>query len=166
MWKNLVQLDRPQKTIWLMLIACWIPRTTNTQSEYVTVITFHLQQWLHERTSMLRYTYIAYVYIYYLCGFRRLVTGLSSRRPGVRSQVSPYEICRGQVTLGQVFLKVIRFSLATTCWGNRREGDHWWNLRVDGRIILGWISRRWDVGIWTGLGWPRIETDCGRLWVR
>ena len=30
-----------------------------------------------------------------------------------------------------------------------------------GRIILGWISRRWDVCIWTGLGWPRIETDGG-----
>jgi len=30
-------------------------------------------------------------------------------------------------------------------------------------IILGWISRRWDVGIWTGLGWPRIETGAGRL---
>jgi len=29
--------------------------------------------------------------------------------------------------------------------------------------ILGWISRRWDVGIWTGLGWPRIETGCGRF---
>jgi len=29
-------------------------------------------------------------------------------------------------------------------------------------IILGWISRRWDVGIWTGLGWPRIETGGGR----
>jgi len=26
------------------------------------------------------------------------------------------------------------------------------NLGVDGWIILGWISRRWDVGIWTGLG--------------
>jgi len=25
------------------------------------------------------------------------------------------------------------------------------------------ISRRWDVGIWTGLGWPRIETGSGRL---
>ena len=25
------------------------------------------------------------------------------------------------------------------------------------------ISRRWDVGIWTGLGWPRIETGGGRL---
>jgi len=30
-------------------------------------------------------------------------------------------------------------------------------------IILGWISRRWDVGIWTGLGWLRIETGGGRL---
>jgi len=27
-------------------------------------------------------------------------------------------------------------------WGNRREGDHWGDLGVDGWIILGWISRR------------------------
>ena len=47
--------------------------------------------------------------------------------------------------------------------GNRRERDHWGDLRVDGWIILGWISRRWDVGIWTGLGWPRIETGGGSL---
>jgi len=50
-----------------------------------------------------------------------------------------------------------------SCWGNRREGDHWGDLGVDGWIILGWISRRWDVGIRTGLGWPRIETGGGRL---
>jgi len=49
-----------------------------------------------------------------------------------------------------------------SCWGNRR-GDHWGDLGVDGWIILGWNSRRWDVGIWTGLGWPRIETRGGRL---
>jgi len=42
-------------------------------------------------------------------------------------------------------------------WGNRREGDHWGDLGVDKWVILGWISRRWDVGIWTGLGCPRIE---------
>jgi len=48
-------------------------------------------------------------------------------------------------------------------WENRREGDHWGDLGVDGWIILEWISRRWDVCIWTGLGWPRIETGCGRL---
>ena len=48
-------------------------------------------------------------------------------------------------------------------WGNRWEGDHWGDLGVDGCVILGWISRRWVVGIWTGLGWPRIETGGGRL---
>jgi len=48
-------------------------------------------------------------------------------------------------------------------WGNRRERDHWGDLGIDEWIILGWISRRWDVGIWTGLGWPRIETVGGRL---
>jgi len=46
---------------------------------------------------------------------------------------------------------------------NRREISHWEDLSVDGWIILGWICRRWDVGIWTGLGWPRIERVGGRL---
>jgi hypothetical protein len=41
--------------------------------------------------------------------------------------------------------------------------DQWGVLGVDGWIILGWICRRWEVGIWTGLGWPRIETVGGRL---
>jgi len=45
----------------------------------------------------------------------------------------------------------------------RREGDHRGDLGVNGWIILVWISRRWDVGIWTGLGWLRIETGGGRL---
>jgi len=48
-------------------------------------------------------------------------------------------------------------------WGNWREGDRWGNLGIDGCIILAWISRKWDVGIWTGLGWPRIGTGGGRL---
>ena len=46
-------------------------------------------------------------------------------------------------------------------WGNRREGDHWGDLGVDGWITLGWTSRRWDVGIWTRLVWPKIETVGG-----
>jgi len=33
------------------------------------------------------------------------------------------------------------------------KGDHWGDLGVDGWIILGWISKRWDVDIWTGLDW-------------
>jgi len=47
--------------------------------------------------------------------------------------------------------------------GKSEGRNHWGDLGVDGCIILGWISRSWDVGIWTGLGWPRIETVGGRL---
>jgi len=48
-------------------------------------------------------------------------------------------------------------------WGSRRERDHWGGLGVDGWMILGWIYRRLDVGLWSGLGWPSIETGGGRL---
>ena len=51
-------------------------------------------------------------------------------------------------------------------WEIRRERDQWGDLGVDGWILLGRISRRLDVGIWTGLDWPRVETgadvfECG-----
>jgi hypothetical protein len=39
-WINIVEPDRPQFTIWHMRIVCWMPKATNTHSEYVTVITF------------------------------------------------------------------------------------------------------------------------------
>jgi hypothetical protein len=32
---------------------------------------------------------------------------------------------------------------------------------IGGRIILRWIFRKWDVGVWTGSSWLRIRT-CGR----
>jgi len=47
--------------IWRMRIACWIPKATDKHSEYVILIALPQQQWLHERASMLRYTYIAYL---------------------------------------------------------------------------------------------------------
>ena len=47
--------------------------------------------------------------------------------------------------------------------GKPEGKNHWGDLGVDRWTILGWISRRWDVGIWTGLGWPRIRTVGGRL---
>jgi hypothetical protein len=43
-------------------------------------------------------------------------------------------------------------------WGNLRERDHWGDPGIDGRITLEWIFRMWDVGVWTGLDWLRIET--------
>jgi hypothetical protein len=41
MWKNFVETDRPYMTIWLMRIACRIPKATNTHSEYVLLNVFH-----------------------------------------------------------------------------------------------------------------------------
>ena len=59
----MVEPGRPPITMWHMGNACWITKATNTHSEYVILIALPLQQWLHERPSMLRYTYIAYLVI-------------------------------------------------------------------------------------------------------
>jgi hypothetical protein len=48
-------------------------------------------------------------------------------------------------------------------WGNLRERDHWGDPGVDGRIILRWIYRTWDVEVWTGLSWLRIGSYGGHL---
>jgi len=42
MWKNILELERPRITIWRMRIARWIPKGTNTHSEYVILIAFSL----------------------------------------------------------------------------------------------------------------------------
>ena len=44
-------------------------------------------------------------------------------------------------------------------WENLRERDHLGDPGVDGRIILRWIFRKWDVGVWTGSSWLRTGTD-------
>ena len=46
-----------------MRIACWTPETTDQHSEYVILIAYPLQQWLYEWASMLRYTYVACLFI-------------------------------------------------------------------------------------------------------
>ena len=57
MWENVVERGRLQMVIWRMRIACWIPKATNTHSQYVIHIAFPLQHWLYERLSILRRTY-------------------------------------------------------------------------------------------------------------
>jgi len=47
-------------------------------------------------------------------------------------------------------------------WGNPRERDHLEHPGVDGRIILRWTVRKWDVGIWTASSWLRIGKGGGR----
>jgi hypothetical protein len=53
MWKNVVEPGRLQITKWRMRIAGWIHKATNIHSEYVILIAFPLQLWLHECALML-----------------------------------------------------------------------------------------------------------------
>jgi hypothetical protein len=41
-------------------------------------------------------------------------------------------------------------------WGNLIEREDMGDPSVDGRIILRWIFRQWDVWVWIGSSWLKI----------
>jgi len=47
-----------------MRIVCGMRKNTNTHLEYIILIAFPLQQWLHKVALLLRYTYIACPILY------------------------------------------------------------------------------------------------------
>jgi len=57
MWKNMVERTGQRR----MRFACWVTMAKDTHSKYVILIAFPRLQWLSERASMLRCTYIAYL---------------------------------------------------------------------------------------------------------
>jgi hypothetical protein len=48
-------------------------------------------------------------------------------------------------------------------WGNLRERDHLQDPGIDRRMIVRWIFRKWDIGVWTGSSWLRIGTAGGHM---
>ena len=62
-------------------------------------------------------------------------------------------MCRGEVYAG-------------FWWGNLRERYHLEDPGVDGRIMLRWIFRKWDVCAWTGSIWFKIEIGGEVLWIQ
>jgi hypothetical protein len=59
MWKNIIASIRLHMTIRLIRISRWLPKTKNMHLVYVILTAVPLKRWLHDRTSLLRYTYIA-----------------------------------------------------------------------------------------------------------
>jgi len=58
--------------------------------------------------------------------------------------------------------RVGRGEVHTGWWlGNLRERDHLEDSGLDGTIMLRWIFRKWDVGVWIGLNWLRIGQVAG-----
>jgi hypothetical protein len=58
MWRNIVERGRPQIALWYMRFACWITKAVNTHTICIIIVAFTLQKSLHDRASILRYTYI------------------------------------------------------------------------------------------------------------
>jgi hypothetical protein len=50
-------------------------------------------------------------------------------------------------------------------WGSLRDRDRWGDRGIDGEIMLGWIFKKWDVGVRTGLGWLRIGIGGCEDWI-
>ena len=60
MWKNIVEPDRSQMTIWRTRIACWVPKATNTHSEYVILFCFSTPT-VVARTGLSVTSYVQYI---------------------------------------------------------------------------------------------------------
>jgi hypothetical protein len=61
-------------------VICWIIKDTDTHSEYVILIAYEQQRWLHERLSMLR------LYVHCLsCVILYKVGGVTSRPRNLRA---------------------------------------------------------------------------------
>ena len=55
---------RDDNIMWRMSAARRLPKATNTHSECVIITAFILQQWLNERSSKSRYTYIVVLLVF------------------------------------------------------------------------------------------------------
>jgi hypothetical protein len=49
--------------------------------------------------------------------------------------------------------------------GKPEGKNHWGYPGIDGRIILRWIFRKWNVGVWTGSRWLRTGTGGRHLYM-
>ena len=65
-----VEKTRPQMTIWCMHFACWVTKAIDAHSEYVILIAFPLQPWLHECASVFCYMYIVCLVLLYYWSYK------------------------------------------------------------------------------------------------
>jgi hypothetical protein len=103
MWKNIVEWGRPQMAVWRMYIACWIPKATNTHSEYVILIAcdFNIGYTKHLNVTLQVHG------LSFFSGphFRHM--GLQERQEALRSQYFFICTCRPCSLSGQQDFQVI-----------------------------------------------------------
>jgi hypothetical protein len=116
MWKNIVEPIGPQMTIWRMRFACWIPKATNSYSEYVILITFQRQQWLCERPLTLQ-VHCLYYFGTLICHGRQYLpvtddVGLAVS--GLKSGAVDVQFCK-LCHVVRVYNLTVRALLASNC---------------------------------------------------
>ena len=119
LWDNVEKYGRARQAtddniIRRMRIACCIPKATDTHSEYVILIAFPLQQWLCERSSILR------LYVNCLSCYKSLMSFFQSREGedfvfGRRKAVNI--LCPGNSIL-KVFLFYSALCVCRTSYGD------------------------------------------------
>jgi hypothetical protein len=62
-----------------MGIAWWVPKATDTHSEYVILIAFPLQKWLQEAATILRFTCTAWL-VHSCCAVNALLQNTGSEQ--------------------------------------------------------------------------------------
>ena len=65
-WKNFVEPDMLQMTMWRMHLACSMSKATKILLIYVIFVAFPLEMWLYERASLLRYSALPVLFVLYL----------------------------------------------------------------------------------------------------
>ena len=86
-------------------------------------------------------------------GFFRAFSSVVRKIPGYNWQPNIVMVIKSRRMrwAGHVARMVEERGCIGSWWGNRREGDHWGDLGVDGWIILGWIcEERGCIGSWWG----------------
>jgi len=64
---------------------------------------------------------------------------------------------------GHVVRMVERRGVCRVIVGTPEGKSHLGDPGVNGRIILRWICRKWDIGVWAGSSWLRIRRASGDL---
>ena len=65
--------------------------------------------------------------------------------------------------VGHVARMGARIGVYSVLLGKPEGRDHFGDPDVDGRLILRWIVRKLDEGVWTGSSWLRIGKINGHL---
>ena len=146
MWKNFVVRGRPQMAMWHMRTECWIPKATNTPSEYIIFIAFSTA------TMVARTRPNVTLCVHDLISLTFKRGDASNNRPAIAVEIHRHKnllICQGTVTIViiisilygcEISLLIIRMGVLQNKAGTFRVTWHWGAFV---QLLLQWKGNTW-----------------------